>query len=34
MMKKQLIIGAMLVLSGCAQVDDFTSVVKHPARKG
>ncbi|AKL11438.1 lipoprotein [Phytobacter ursingii] len=33
-MKKQLIIGAMLALSGCVQVDDFTSVVKHPAPEG
>ena len=33
-MKKQLIIGAMLALSGCVQVDDFTSVVKHPAPDG
>lgn len=33
-MKKQLIIGAMLALSGCVQVDDFTSTVRHPAPKG
>jgi hypothetical protein len=33
-MMKKMIIGALLALSGCVQVDDFTSVVKHPAPEG
>ncbi|VYU76214.1 lipoprotein [Metakosakonia massiliensis] len=30
-MKKQLIFGAALLLSGCAQIDNYASVVRHPA---
>ncbi len=30
-MKKIAIIGALLALSGCAQVDNYREVVKHPA---
>lgn len=33
-MKKRWVIGAMLVLSGCAQIEDYQSVVKHPAPEG
>jgi DNA-binding transcriptional regulator of glucitol operon len=33
-MKKIAIIGAMLALSGCAQIDNYNSVVKAPAPAG
>jgi len=33
-MKKIAIIGALLALSGCAQIDDYTHVVKAPAPAG
>lgn len=34
MMKKRWVIGALLVLSGCAQVEDYEAVIKHPAPAG
>ena len=34
MMKKRWVIGAMLILSGCAQVEDYAAVVKYPAPAG
>ncbi|SCC26957.1 lipoprotein YedD [Kosakonia oryziphila] len=33
-MKKRVIIGAVLLLSGCVQVDDYNAVVKQPAPAG
>lgn len=33
-MKKVAIIGALLALSGCVQVEDYQAVVKHPAPAG
>ncbi|SFU07070.1 YedD-like protein [Kosakonia arachidis] len=33
-MKKRVIIGAALLLSGCVQVDDYNAVVKQPAPAG
>ncbi|WLI77529.1 lipoprotein YedD [Kosakonia sp. H02] len=33
-MKKRVILGAMLLLSGCVQVDNYQAVVKHPAPAG
>lgn len=33
-MKKRMILGAMLLLSGCVQVDNYQAVVKHPAPAG
>lgn len=33
-MKKRVIIGAVLLLSGCVQVDDYNAVVKQPAPTG
>ncbi len=34
MMKKRWVIGALLVLSGCAQIENYEAVVKHPAPAG
>ncbi|WJD48909.1 MULTISPECIES: lipoprotein YedD [unclassified Enterobacter] len=33
-MKKVAILGALLALAGCAQVEDYQAVVKHPAPAG
>ncbi|MGK9174099.1 lipoprotein [Yokenella regensburgei] len=33
-MKKRWVIGALLVLSGCAQIEHYDEVVKHPAPAG
>ncbi len=34
MMKKRWVIGALLLLSGCAQIENYESVVKRPAPEG
>lgn len=34
MMKKVAILGAMLALAGCAQIENYQDVVKHPAPAG
>ena len=33
-MKKRVILGAMLLLSGCVEVDNYQAVIKHPAPAG